>query len=53
MLAGMCAAAVIQAILPGPLNVSTTLGAGVSAARGVFLEMFLTSLLASIRYEYY
>jgi aquaporin related protein len=45
MLAGMSAAAVIQAILPGPLNVSTTLGAGVSAARGVFLEMFLTSLL--------
>jgi aquaporin related protein len=45
MLAGMSAAAVIQAILPGPLNVSTTLGAGVSPARGVFLEMFLTSLL--------
>jgi aquaporin related protein len=45
MLAGICAAAVIQAILPGPLNVSTTLGAGVSATRGVFLEMFLTSLL--------
>ncbi|CBX92817.1 hypothetical protein LEMA_P055230.1 [Plenodomus lingam JN3] len=33
MLAGICAAAVVQAILPGPLNVSTTLGAGVSAAR--------------------
>lgn len=45
MIAGMCAAAVIQAILPGPLNVSTTLGFGISAARGVFLEMFLTSLL--------
>jgi aquaporin related protein len=45
MLAGICAAAVIQAILPGPLNVSTSLGAGVSPARGVFLEMFLTSLL--------
>ncbi|KAL6706126.1 Aquaporin-1 [Coniothyrium glycines] len=45
MLAGMCAAAVIQAIIPGPLNVSTTLGAGVTPARGVFLEMFLTSLL--------
>jgi aquaporin related protein len=45
MLAGICAAAVIQAILPGPLNVSTTLGSGVSATRGVFLEMFLTSLL--------
>ncbi|CAO2658470.1 Nn.00g061930.m01.CDS01 [Neocucurbitaria sp. VM-36] len=45
MFAGMCAAAVIQAILPGPLNVSTTLGFGVSPARGVFLEMFLTALL--------
>lgn len=45
MLAGMSAAAVVQAILVGPLNVSTTLGTGVSPARGVFLEMFLTSLL--------
>ncbi|KAI8934347.1 hypothetical protein NX059_009083 [Plenodomus lindquistii] len=45
MLAGMSAAAVVQAILPGPLNVSTTLGSGMTPARGVFLEMFLTSLL--------
>lgn len=45
MFAGMAAAGAIQAILPGPLNVSTTLGFGVSATRGVFLEMFLTSLL--------
>ncbi|KAF2027839.1 aquaporin-like protein [Setomelanomma holmii] len=45
MLAGMCAAAVVSAILPGPLNVSTTLGTGVTPAMGVFLEMFLTSLL--------
>lgn len=45
MLAGMAAAGVVQAILVGPLNVSTTLGVGVSPARGVFLEMFLTSLL--------
>ncbi|KAF1960071.1 aquaporin-like protein [Byssothecium circinans] len=45
MLAGMAAAGVISAILPGPLNVSTTLGPGVSIAQGVFLEMFLTSLL--------
>jgi aquaporin related protein len=45
MIAGICAAAVISAILPGDLNVSTTLGSGVSAAQGVFLEMFLTSLL--------
>jgi aquaporin related protein len=45
MLAGIASAAVVSAILPGPLNVSTTLGAGVSPAQGVFLEMFLTSLL--------
>jgi aquaporin related protein len=43
MLAGMSAAAVIEAILPGPLKVSTDLS--VSIARGIFLEMFLTSLL--------
>ncbi|OAK95694.1 aquaporin-like protein [Phaeosphaeriaceae sp. SRC1lsM3a] len=45
MLAGICAAAVVSALFPGQLNVSTTLGAGVSIAQGVFLEMFLTSLL--------
>lgn len=45
MLAGMSSAAVISAILPGPLNVSTTLGTGVTPAMGVFLEMFLTALL--------
>jgi aquaporin related protein len=45
MVAGICAAAAVDAILPGSLNVSTTLGAGVSPAQGVFLEMFLTSLL--------
>lgn len=45
MLAGICAAAVVSAMFPGDLNVSTTLGAGVSIAQGVFMEMFLTSLL--------
>lgn len=45
MLAGICAAAVVSALFPGQLNVSTTLGTGVSIAQGVFLEMFLTSLL--------
>ncbi|KAH7344356.1 aquaporin-like protein [Pyrenochaeta sp. MPI-SDFR-AT-0127] len=43
MLAGMSAAAVVEAILPGPLMVSTDLS--VSIARGIFIEMFLTSLL--------
>ncbi|KAJ8111303.1 hypothetical protein OPT61_g6077 [Boeremia exigua] len=45
MLAGICAAAVVSAMFPGDLNVSTTLGSGVSIAQGVFMEMFLTSLL--------
>jgi aquaporin related protein len=45
MIAGIAAAAVVSAILPGDLNVSTTLGNGVTPAMGVFLEMFLTSLL--------
>ncbi|KAF2998196.1 hypothetical protein E8E13_004501 [Curvularia kusanoi] len=45
MLAGICAAAVVSAMFPGSLNVSTTLGSGVSAAQGVFMEMFLTSML--------
>jgi aquaporin related protein len=39
----MSAAAVIEAILPGPLMVSTNLS--VSIARGIFIEMFCTSLL--------
>ena len=45
MLAGMAAAGVISAILPGPLNVSTSLGGGTTIAQGVFLEMFLTAEL--------
>jgi len=42
MFAGMASAGAVSAILPGPLNVSTSLGAGTSIAQGVFLEMFLT-----------
>ncbi|KAF2728658.1 aquaporin-like protein [Polyplosphaeria fusca] len=45
MVAGICAAGIVSAILPGPLAVSTTLGVGTSIAQGVFLEMFLTALL--------
>ena len=45
MLAGMAAAGVVSAILPGPLNVSTSLGGGTTIAQGVFLEMFLTAEL--------
>jgi aquaporin related protein len=45
ILGGMAAAAVVQAILPGALNISTGLGGGTSIARGLFLEMFLTTEL--------
>lgn len=45
ILGGIAAAAVVQAILPGPLNISTALGGADSIARGLFLEMFLTSEL--------
>ncbi|KAH7125716.1 aquaporin-like protein [Dendryphion nanum] len=45
MLAGICSAGIVSAILPGPLSVATTLGTGTSIAQGVFLEMFLTALL--------
>ncbi|POW14495.1 hypothetical protein PSTT_02980 [Puccinia striiformis] len=32
----------LQALLPGPLTVSTTLGAGTSPAQGLFIEGFIT-----------
>jgi aquaporin related protein len=41
----MAAAGVISALLPGPLNVTTTLGSGTSVVQGLFLEMFLTAEL--------
>ncbi|GAA5984206.1 hypothetical protein JCM10908_006090 [Rhodotorula pacifica] len=41
----ICGAAITSALLPGPLNVRTTLVAGTSIARGLFIEMFLTCLL--------
>ncbi|BGP38994.1 hypothetical protein JCM10450v2_002950 [Rhodotorula kratochvilovae] len=45
LLGGICAAAVIDALMPGPLLVATTLAPGMSIVRGLFLEMFMTSLL--------
>ncbi|KAA1082139.1 hypothetical protein PGTUg99_022837 [Puccinia graminis f. sp. tritici] len=45
LLASIAASAVLQAILPGPLSVSTTLGAGTSAAQGLFIEVFITCAL--------
>lgn len=44
-LGGITAAAIIQAILPGPLYVTTRLATSMSPVRGLFLEMFLTAML--------
>ncbi|CAK7228568.1 Aquaporin-1 [Sporothrix bragantina] len=45
LLGGICAAAVLSALLPGELQASTTLRDDTSIARGLFIEMFATSLL--------
>ncbi|CAK7229655.1 Aquaporin-1 [Sporothrix curviconia] len=45
LLGGMSAAAVLSALLPGELQASTTLRSDTSIARGLFIEMFATSLL--------
>lgn len=45
IVAGIAAAAVADALLPGPLTVVNTLGDGTSISRGLFIEMFLTSQL--------
>ncbi|KAK4683844.1 hypothetical protein P7C73_g6376, partial [Tremellales sp. Uapishka_1] len=45
ILGGITGAAIIQAITPSTLNVRTTLGGGTSIVQGLFIEMFLTSLL--------
>ena len=46
LLGGIAAAGVASAILPGPLGVNVRLGTGISIARGVFIEMFTTTMLA-------
>lgn len=45
IVAGIAAAAVTRALLPGPLLVANALAPGVSISRGLFLEMFLTAQL--------
>jgi len=45
ILGSMASAAVVSALFPGPLNVSTTLGGGSSIVQGLFIEMFLTAEL--------
>ncbi|KAK4540610.1 hypothetical protein LTR36_009040 [Oleoguttula mirabilis] len=45
IIGAICAAAVVSALFPGPMNVSCTLGGGTSVVQGLFIEMFLTALL--------
>ncbi|KAL6251456.1 Aquaporin-1 [Rhinocladiella similis] len=45
ILGGIASAAVVSCLLPGPLNVRTSLGGGTSIAQGLFIEMFLTAQL--------
>ena len=47
-IAGMCSAGIVSALLPGPLNVNTTLTGQTSIAQGVFIEMFLTTELVFV-----
>jgi len=45
IIAGIVAAAFVEALLPGPLNIATTLDPSISIVRGLFLEAFVTSQL--------
>ena len=45
ILGGITAAAIVSALFPGPLTVRTNLGGGTSVVQGLFIEMFLTTLL--------
>ena len=42
LIAAMCSAAVVSALFPGDLTVSTELSGGTSIVQGLFIEMFLT-----------
>lgn len=45
IIGGIAAAGIVDVLYPGQLNVRTSLGAGTSIAQGVFIEMFLTTML--------
>ena len=45
MLGAMASAAVVAALFPGPLAVTTSLNGGTNLAQGLFIEMFLTAQL--------
>lgn len=49
LLAGMCAAALVQCMFPGDITLTnTTLSPGTSVAQGVFIEMFMTAELVFV-----
>ncbi|KAI0059225.1 aquaporin-like protein [Artomyces pyxidatus] len=41
----IAAAALVEALTPGPLSANTFLAQGINAAQGVFIEMFITAAL--------
>ncbi|KAK1923724.1 aquaporin-like protein, partial [Papiliotrema laurentii] len=45
MVGAIVAAAILDALTPGPLNVGVSLGAGTSRTQGLFIEMFTTATL--------
>jgi aquaporin rerated protein, other eukaryote len=45
VLGAIASSAVVSAMLPGPLNVRTSLGGGTTVVQGLFIEMFLTAQL--------
>ena len=45
IIGAIAAAAVVMVLLPGKLNVRTTLSSGTSIPQGIFIEMFLTAQL--------
>ena len=45
IIGGIAAAGIVAVLYPGQLNVRTSLGAGTSKTQGLFIEMFLTTML--------
>jgi aquaporin rerated protein, other eukaryote len=45
LLGAMASAAIVGALFPGPLAVTTSLSGGTTLAQGLFIEMFLTAML--------
>ncbi|KZV91184.1 aquaporin-like protein [Exidia glandulosa HHB12029] len=45
LVGGICAAAIVQGLMPGELNVNTVPSPGINRAQALFIEMFVTSFL--------